>query len=367
MPARRRALLILTTCAQEGVASNHVFVFAHKPGSTPYTHSAEVKSVLEKTTRNSSKTYVFLQKARGPARGASDRVVHVTLPYGKDTVPLFVVFRAMGFVADKEILQHIVYDFDDAEMMALVRPSIEEAEAITSEAVALDFIGRRIGKPFMTKEKRIQYARDILQKELLPHIGIDEMCETRKAFFLGYMVHRMLLVALGRQPQSDRDSYAMKRLRLAGPLMAELFRCGAWPCACWGQEGGACDERRMWLPSLGRLSAGHRCVRMLRGAGKRCTCQPERSRCRLRRLLFLKMTKETSSYVRKQFESGNDISWREAVKGHTISQGLRYSLATGNWGLQGGLDVKPGVAQVRTGRSRQAGRQCLDCSTTCAM
>jgi hypothetical protein len=59
------------------------------------------------------------------------------------------------------------------------------------------------------------------------------------------------------------------------------------------------------------------------------------------------MTKETSSYVRKQFENGNDISWREAVKGHTISQGLRFSLATGNWGLQGGLDIKPGVAQVR--------------------
>jgi DNA-directed RNA polymerase beta subunit len=65
------------------------------------------------------------------------------------------------------------------------------------------------------------------------------------------------------------------------------------------------------------------------------------------RVLFRKMTKETSSYVRRQFEQGNDINWRDAVKGNTITQGLRYSLATGNWGLQGDLAIKPGVAQVR--------------------
>jgi hypothetical protein len=64
------------------------------------------------------------------------------------------------------------------------------------------------------------------------------------------------------------------------------------------------------------------------------------------RVLFRKMTKETSGYVRRQFEQGNDISWRDAVKGNTITQGLRYSLATGNWGLQGDLAIKPGVAQV---------------------
>ena len=64
-------------------------------------------------------------------------------------------------------------------------------------------------------------------------------------------------------------------------------------------------------------------------------------------VLFRKMTKETSAYVRRQFEQGNDISWRDAVKGNTITQGLRYSLATGNWGLQGDLAIKPGVAQVR--------------------
>jgi DNA-directed RNA polymerase II subunit RPB2 len=51
----------------------------------------------------------------------------------------------------------------------------------------------------VTKEKRIKYAKEILQKEMLPHVGVSEFCETRKAFFLGYMVHRLLLAALGEQ------------------------------------------------------------------------------------------------------------------------------------------------------------------------
>lgn len=43
-------------------------------------------------------------------------------------------------------------------------------------------------------------------------------------FFLGYMVHRLLLAATGRRELDDRDHYGNKRLDLAGPLMAFLFR-----------------------------------------------------------------------------------------------------------------------------------------------
>ena len=40
------------------------------------------------------------------------------------------------------------------------------------------------------KASRIDYAREILQKELLPHTGLGEFTETKKAYFVGYMVHR---------------------------------------------------------------------------------------------------------------------------------------------------------------------------------
>jgi hypothetical protein len=45
-----------------------------------------------------------------------------------------------------------------------------------------------------------------------------------QAYFVGYMVHRLCLVALGRRPEDDRDHYANKRLDLGGPLLAGLFR-----------------------------------------------------------------------------------------------------------------------------------------------
>ncbi len=49
--------------------------------------------------------------------------------------------------------------------------------------VALDYIGKR---------------GEILQRELLPHVAIGEFSETKKAYYFGYMVHRLLLVCLSR-------------------------------------------------------------------------------------------------------------------------------------------------------------------------
>ena len=51
--------------------------------------------------------------------------------------------------ADKEALAHIVYNLDgehgevDAQMIEMLRPSIEEAEPIETMDMALDYIGKR--------------------------------------------------------------------------------------------------------------------------------------------------------------------------------------------------------------------------------
>jgi len=45
------------------------------------------------------------------------------------------VFRALGFVADKDILEHICYDFSYTQMMELLRPSLEEAFVIQNQQV----------------------------------------------------------------------------------------------------------------------------------------------------------------------------------------------------------------------------------------
>ena len=37
------------------------------------------------------------------------------------TVPIMLVFRGLGFVHDRHILSHIVYDFSDGEMLERLR------------------------------------------------------------------------------------------------------------------------------------------------------------------------------------------------------------------------------------------------------
>ena len=90
--------------------------------------------------------------------------------------------------------------------------------------IALDFIGNRGTVTGLSREKRLRYAQEILQKEMLPHVSMSEGSESKKAFFFGYMIHRLLLAALERRELDDRDHFGKKRLDLAGPLLSGLFR-----------------------------------------------------------------------------------------------------------------------------------------------
>ncbi|CAI7923669.1 unnamed protein product [Closterium sp. NIES-53] len=68
-------------------------------------------------------------------QGSSGQVIRATLPYIKAEIPIIVVFRALGFVADKDIMEHVCYDFTDTAMMELLRPSLEEAFVIQNQQV----------------------------------------------------------------------------------------------------------------------------------------------------------------------------------------------------------------------------------------
>ncbi|EGT51955.1 CBN-RPB-2 protein [Caenorhabditis brenneri] len=274
--------------AQEKMATNTVYVFSMKDGK--YAFKTECRSCLENSSRPTSTMWVNML-ARGGGGGKKtamgQRIIGI-LPYIKQEIPIMIVFRALGFVSDRDILGHIIYDFEDPEMMEMVKPSLDEAFVIQEQNVALNFIGARGAKPGVTREQRIKYAREILQKELLPHVGVSEHCETKKAFFIGYMVHRLLLAALGRRELDDRDHIGNKRLDLAGPLLAFLFRA-----------------------------------------------------------LFRNLLKEMRMTAQKYINKNDDFALDVCVKTSTITRGLAYSLATGNWGDQKKAhQSRAGVSQV---------------------
>jgi DNA-directed RNA polymerase II subunit RPB2 len=264
--------------AHERTANNQVYTYERKQPAK-YSYVGEIRSVLDMSQKPTATLYVGMLTHSGR--------IEVTIPYIRAPIPLVVVFRALGEIADRDILEKIVYNFGDDDMLQLLRPSLHEAFVVQSQDVALDFIGKRGSTVGVQRQDRIRYARDILQKEFLPHVGVGASLETKKAYFLGHMVHRLLAAHLRRLVIDDRDHYGNKRLDLAGPLMALLFR-----------------------------------------------------------QLFRRMTEDVRKYVDKTLAYGKEFNLTMAVKPSIITKGLKYSLATGNWGMQGGAGVKTGVAQV---------------------
>ena len=50
--------------------------------------------------------------------------------------------------------------------------------------------------------------------------------------------------------------------------------------------------------------------------------------------------------VQKCVDRGREINLTAAVNKDTLTRGLRYSIATGNWGMQGTAGLRAGVSQV---------------------
>ncbi|KAH7909794.1 DNA-directed RNA polymerase II, subunit 2 [Hygrophoropsis aurantiaca] len=271
--------------AQERMATNHVYVFA-KAQPSPINFLAEIRSAVEKGGKTISQFQVKMFH-RNQERSLGN-VMKATIPYIRVDIPIWVVFRALGVISDRDILEHICYDMQDAQMLEMLKPCIDDGFVIQDREVALDFIGNRGTTTGLSRERRIRYAQEILQKEMLPHVSMAEGSESKKAYFFGYMIHRLLLAALERRELDDRDHFGKKRLDLAGPLLANLFR-----------------------------------------------------------MLFKKLTRDVYRYLQKCVETHKEFNLSLAVKHQTITNGLKYSLATGNWGDQKkSMASKAGVSQV---------------------
>lgn len=274
--------------AQERMSTNYVHIF-----SKADSFYAEIRSASEKGSKLAVPFSVRVVNKK----------LYCGLTYVKGDIPVVVLFRALGFVSDKEIMDMITLcigntygtrnaentnmDNED-EMIEIIKLSLEDAFVIQDQMVALDYIGKRATPPGSPKQRRLTQARYILEKEFLPHIGNKEFLETKKAHFLSYMIVKLLLVHLGKRNIDDRDHYGKKRLDLAGPLLAQLFRT-----------------------------------------------------------LFKKLNSETAKHMQKCLEMNREFNVALGLKTSIITNGFRYALATGNWGEQSkAMSTKAGVAQV---------------------
>ena len=245
-----------TIVSQERKAENIIFLNTvnMSSGTEKYTHFAEVKCVSDESFANARTVKVQLEST-----GTITVRLGQTNPLLKENktrdVPLFIMFRALGIESDKEILQYIIGDINLGnasntnasnelinQMIELLRPSIldpfileekiydrELAEAylvkLPSRAQTESDNIKSISDIGRNKVTQLSYLYSTFNEALFPHITTQTGELNRaKAYYLGLMTRKLLLLKLGLIKDTDRDNFANKRIDLSGFLVATLFR-----------------------------------------------------------------------------------------------------------------------------------------------
>ncbi len=214
-----------TVLGQERAAENRVYCFNVSKNNTKYTWMAEVKSVPDFKCI-SPKQINMMISSKNNGFGCP---IYLQLPRVKQPLPLFIVFRALGVLSDKDICEHILLDIEDEknkELLKALQASIIESNMCMTKEDAIKYITSYVMfTPInMDKEtgirKKAEFTADILSNDLFPHCTTVE----QKIYFLGYTANMLLKTSFDLIKQDDRDSYLNKRVDLTGALLNNLFR-----------------------------------------------------------------------------------------------------------------------------------------------
>jgi DNA-directed RNA polymerase II subunit RPB2 len=199
--------------SQEKFADNMLYVRKNKIDDL-YSYSCEVHSVSEDSSKPIRYSSV---KIIAPDAMYTNNQIVVDIPNIKKPVPLFILMRALGVISDKSIIQYCLLDLEsNSNMIDLFIPSIHDANQIFSQMNALEYMRH------LTKRNTITSVIDILMNYFLPHIGEDNFLN--KAYYIGFMVNKILRVFMGREKPTDRDNFKFKRIETSGTLIYGLFR-----------------------------------------------------------------------------------------------------------------------------------------------
>lgn len=285
-----------TVLGQERAAENKVYCFDAK-NTTKWNWYAEIKSIPDFKCISPKQIEMMIANKNNGFGNA----LYIQIPRMKQPIELFVVFRALGILSDREICEYILLETDNHPFLDYLQASIYDANKYMTQEDALRHITTYVAyTPInMDREKgakkKREFALDVLNNDLFPH------CKTlnQKRMMLGYMAYKLLQTSVGQLPADDRDSYVNKRIELTGTLLNNLFRN-----------------------------------------------------------YFNKLVKEMQKQVIREINNG---SWRsmddfeniinmtnmyKIIKSTTIENGINRALATGDFSIKQSNSSKVGVAQV---------------------
>jgi DNA-directed RNA polymerase II subunit RPB2 len=289
-----------TILCQERAAENRIQVFNVSKNNAKWTWSAEMKSVPDfKCISPKQINMMISAKNNGFGFG-----IYVQVPRMKIPLPLFIIFRALGVISDKDICKHVLLDADDKSnkkmLFALQGSIIDANKVLTNEEAIKTLMSQALFTPInMDKEQGLkrkrEFTMDVISVDLFPHCHTHE----QKVYFLGLMANNLLKASLGLRKEDERDSYVNKRIDTPGALVNNLFRN-----------------------------------------------------------YFNKLVKDMQKQIIREINNG---SWRSSedytniinmtniykiIKSTTIENGIKRALATGDFGIKHSNSNKVGVAQV---------------------
>ncbi|KAJ4958066.1 hypothetical protein NE237_025177 [Protea cynaroides] len=157
-----------------------------------------------------------------PARlEEAHRGKHLTVYFLAATMPIWILFFALGVSSDKEIVDMIDLDINDANFRNILFSSILDADRECTD--------------FRKNGKALKYVDELFKKAKFPPKESIEDCFSihlfpaltgfrQKALFLAYMVKCLLLSYTGKRKCENRDDFRNKRLELAGELLERELR-----------------------------------------------------------------------------------------------------------------------------------------------
>ena len=208
-----------TMISMERMSENRPFVFRNGRGNVKEMEVVEIKCIGPDNDQVPKSNAV---KIMYHPKNQLIMTIRVTIPRIKTDIPLCILFRSLGVVADRDICELILGDIADDVYDPILIETILESSSINSTDQALAWLGEHTNA-WSVKSQKQSNIQDILGDELFPHIGGYEM-RYEKACFLAHMTRKVLWTSSKRIPTDDRDSYNNKRVDIPGFLLADLFR-----------------------------------------------------------------------------------------------------------------------------------------------
>ena len=161
----------------------------------------------------------------------------------KVEIPFYLIFRALGWGSDKDMMDWIIYDYDSDVNTKLLNNIVAAMNAkygktnykdIYNQTEVLKHIVDLIPEESYAYlelkthpenyHNAVQDILRILDIYWLPHIGQTSESRNEKLKFLGLLIRKVILTYLDDIPETDRDSYKNKRIHAAGDNYAKTFK-----------------------------------------------------------------------------------------------------------------------------------------------